>query len=133
MATTTKSSSQFDFDTYNAVMKGANSGLKLFLAEQLLQDVQEVMVRFKSPLRKDIEIVCNEVSELRDNNKKYLASRQAKTDEYKRVVVEDNRGTDDTKLTTIPHTTSADSGRLSDISGPQASTVHTERALGAGV
>jgi NAD(P)-dependent dehydrogenase (short-subunit alcohol dehydrogenase family) len=129
MATTNKS--EFNWDAYNAVMTGANSGLKLFLAQQLLQDVQEVMVRFKSPLREDIDDITDKVIELRENNKKYLASRQAKSDEYKRVVVEDNRGTDDTKLTSIPHTTSVDGGRLSDTSGPQATIDRIERALGS--
>ena len=115
MATTTKqTSSNFDFEAYNAIMKTANSGLKLFLAERLLQDVQEIMVRFKSPLRQDIDALVDSVEELRNNNKKYLASRQAKTDEYKRVVVEDNRGTDDTQLTSLPTSTSAHGGRVSN-------------------
>ncbi len=77
MATTTKqTSSNFDFDAYNAIMTSANSGLKLYLAERLLQDVQEVMVRFKSPLRNDINSLVDEVGQLRADNKKYLASRQ---------------------------------------------------------
>lgn len=70
---------QFDFDAYNKVMKNANSGLKLFLAEQMLQDVQSVMVRFKSPLRNDITDIVDEVGQLRADNKKYLASRETQT------------------------------------------------------
>jgi len=103
----------FDFDAYDAIMKGAKSGLKLYLAEQMLQDVQEVMVRFRSPLCDDIKSVVDSTNQLRLDNKRYLASRQARVDEYKAVVVEPNRGTDDTQLTSIPHTTSADGGKIS--------------------
>ena len=70
---------QFDFDDYNKLMKNANSGLKLYLAEQLLQDVQGVMVRFKSPLRNDITSIVDELAQLRTDNKKYLASRENTT------------------------------------------------------
>ena len=70
---------QFDFDDYNKLMKNANSGLKLYLAEQLLQDVQGVMVRFKSPLRNDITSIVDELAQLRVDNKKYLASRENST------------------------------------------------------
>jgi len=70
---------QFDFDAYNKVMKNANSGLKLYLAEQMLQDVQSVMVRFKSPLRNNITDIVDELGQLRVDNKKYLASRETTT------------------------------------------------------
>lgn len=130
MATTTKQTT-FDFDKYNAIMRSANSGLKLHLAEQMLLDVQQVMVRFKSPLRHDIASIVDNLAQLRADNKKYLASQQRKVDEYKAVVVEDNRGTDDTKLTSYPHTTSVDGGRLSDTSGPQATVDRIERTLGS--
>ena len=116
--------SNFDFESYNALMSKANSGLKLFLAEQLLQDVQEVMYRFKSPLRNDITSIVDEVTQLRADNKKYLASRQNSGN---------TEAIDNPTETLGGASSSADSGRLSDISGPQASTVHTERALGAGV
>lgn len=70
----------FDFEAYNAVMKNANSGLKLYLAEQLLSDVQSVMYRFKSPLREDITSIVDELGSLREANKKYLANRDKTTD-----------------------------------------------------
>lgn len=76
---TKSTQTNFDFDAYNAIMNKANSGLKLYLAEQLLQDVQEVMVRFKSPLRNDITSIVDEVGQLRIDNKKYLASRNNST------------------------------------------------------
>lgn len=71
MATT----NTFDFEQFNALMKNANTGLRLYLAEQLLQDAQSVMVRFRSPLVRDITDIVDELHQLRDDNKKYLASR----------------------------------------------------------
>ncbi len=100
MATT----NNFDFEQYNAIMKTANSGLKLFLAEQMLLDVQEVMVRFKSPLRKDIESLCDEVAQLRADNKKYLASRERTANE-----------SIDNAHSAPQHSTSADAGRVSGV------------------
>ena len=105
MATTTKqTSSNFDFEAYNAIMNSANSGLKLYLAERLLQDVQEVMVRFKSPLRKDIESLVDEVGQLRADNKKYLASRQNSG----------NTEAIDNPVDSATHSTSAAGGRVSN-------------------
>jgi hypothetical protein len=105
MATTTTNS--FDFDEYNKVMANANSGLKLFLAERLLQDVQEVMVRFKSPLRKDIDSIVDEVGQLRADNKKYLASRE-----------KSSSGEIDNAGAESPKSTSADGGKVSGTEAP---------------
>ena len=99
MATQTKQTSSFDFDAYNALMNTANSGLRLFLAERMLQDVQSVMVRYRSPLTKDISDIIDELVQLRADNKKYLATRE-------------NRGTDDAALTPSVHSTSADAGKV---------------------
>jgi hypothetical protein len=98
MALTTQTSS-FDFDAYNALMNTANSGLRLFLAERMLQDVQATMVRYRSPLVKDITDIVDELTQLRDDNKKYLATRN-------------DRGTDDTALTPTAHSNSADAGKV---------------------
>lgn len=100
MATKTQQTSNFDFDAFNALMKTANSGLQLFLAERMLQDVQAVMVRFRSPLVKDITDIVDELDQLRQDNKKYLATRN-------------DRGTDDSSLTPQAHSTSADAGKVS--------------------
>lgn len=94
MATTTKQST-FDFQAFNALMKSANSGLRLHLAEQMLKDVQVTMLRFKSPLLSDMTDIVDELEALREANKKYLATR-------------DNRGTDDTQLQPKSHTSSGD-------------------------
>ena len=97
MATT----NQFNFEQYNQVMKGANSGLKLFLAEQLLLDVQGVMIRFKSPLRNDITSLVDEVGQLRKDNKKYLESRERTANEEI-----------DNANSAPQHSTSADAGKV---------------------
>lgn len=98
MASKTQTSS-FDFDAYNALMTTANSGLRLFLAERMLQDVQATMVRYRSPLVKDITDIVDELEQLRADNKKYLATRN-------------DRGTDDTALIPQAHSTSADAGKV---------------------
>lgn len=117
MATT-----NFDFDKYNAVMKNANSGLKLFLAEQMLLDVQQVMVRFKSPLRNDITSIVDELAQLRQDNKKYLASRQNSGN---------TEAIDNPDSTYSGASSSADTGRNSDYAGPQATVARLEAQLGS--
>lgn len=96
--------SQFNFDAYNEVMKNANSGLKLYLAERMLQDVQEVMVRFKSPLRKDMESIVDELGQLRLDNKKLAQARERSTD-----------GAIDNATIESKPSTSADAGRVSGV------------------
>lgn len=112
--------STFDFKKYNEVMEKANSGLKLYLAIQMLQEVESTMRRFKSPLAKDLVDINDELSDLRERNKKYLASRETSTS--------DSVDNPDRSVAS----NSADSGRASDAAGPQASVVYTERPLGSG-
>lgn len=71
--------SNFDFKSYNDLMKQANSGLRLFLALQSLQEVEQVMRRYRSPFANDIVDIVDLVSTLRDNNKAYLAKRENTT------------------------------------------------------
>ena len=71
MATTS-----FDFDSYNATMKNANSGLRLYLAIQSLQEVETVFRRFNSPFAKEMIDLVDELSSLRERNKAYLAKRE---------------------------------------------------------
>ena len=71
MATTS-----FDFDSYNAAMKNANSGLRLYLAIQSLQEVETVFRRFNSPFAKEMIDLVDELSSLRERNKAHLAKRE---------------------------------------------------------
>jgi hypothetical protein len=64
----------FDFDAYNAVMKGANAGLKLFLATQLLGDVATTAFRYRNPLAQELINTVDELETLR-NQWKTIAER----------------------------------------------------------
>jgi hypothetical protein len=72
--------SQFDFKQYNELMKTANSGLRLFLALRLLEDVESTMRRFNSPLKREMSDIVDEVADLRKRNQEYLAKRDNTTD-----------------------------------------------------
>lgn len=65
----------FNFDAYNQLMKPANSGLKLFLALQLLQDVETNLRRYKSPFAKEVVDLVDEISDLRNRIKASVAKR----------------------------------------------------------
>ena len=69
----------FNFDAFNSIMKDANSGLRLFLALQQLQEVERVMRRYKSPLAREMADIVDELSDLREKNKQYLAKRENTT------------------------------------------------------
>jgi hypothetical protein len=72
--------SNFDFKQYNEVMKTANSGLRLFLAIRMLEEVETTMRRFRSPLAKEMVDIVDELNDLREKNKQYLAKRENTTD-----------------------------------------------------
>lgn len=71
--------SQFDFKQYNELIKSANSGLRLYLALRLLEDVESTMRRFDSPLKRDMSDLVDEVANLRKRNQEYLAKRDNTT------------------------------------------------------
>lgn len=77
---TTKTSNDFNFKDYNDIMKTANSGLKMYLALRLLEDVEATMRRFKSPLAKEMVDIVDELADLRKRNQAYLAKRDNTTD-----------------------------------------------------
>lgn len=68
--------SSFDFDSYNAAMKNANSGLRLYLAIQSLHEVETVFRRFNSPFASDMIDLVDRLNDLRERNKTYLAKRE---------------------------------------------------------
>lgn len=95
----------FDFDTYNALMKSANTGLKLWIAQQMLEDAQMVMLKFKSPLLKEATDIGNKIELLREKNKDYLAKRDSA-----KPMQNDYRTPDEPS--TPQHSTSADAGKI---------------------
>ena len=70
----------FNFDDYNKIMKDANSGLRMYLALQALQEVEATFRRYKSPFATDLVNIVDELTDLRERNKKYLAARENTTD-----------------------------------------------------
>lgn len=76
--------SGFNFEAYNSLMDSANSGLRMYLALQQLEQVEQVMRRFNSPFAQDMIAIVDALAKLRDDNKKYLASRQANTESLKK-------------------------------------------------
>lgn len=81
MATTTNTINrkEFNFDAYNAVMKDANAGLKLFLATQLLGDVASTAARYRNPLLNQLMDLVEEAESLRNEWKAVAAKLQRQT------------------------------------------------------
>lgn len=99
--------SSFDFDSYNAAMKNANSGLRLYLAIQSLQEVETVFRRFNSPFAKEMIDLVDELNDLRERNKAYLAKRENSGN----TEAIDNASAKDGALT--QKSNSADAGKVS--------------------
>lgn len=72
MATT----NQFDFKAYNAIVRGAGSGLKLHLAIQMLRDVDYVMYKFDNPLQGDLGACVSELKEIQVKAKAQAEARK---------------------------------------------------------
>lgn len=75
MAQSTTTTNNFNFDQYNQLMKPANSGLKIYLALQLLQDVETNLRRYKSPFAKEVVDLVDELTDLRNRIKASVAKR----------------------------------------------------------
>ena len=93
------------------MMDSANSGLKLYLALQSLQDVEQTFRRFDSPFAAEMIDIVNQLTKLRAANKAYLESRQANQESLKADNTTsgalDNQHVDGTQ-----HTNSADAGKV---------------------
>jgi hypothetical protein len=86
MATTTKvTTTSFDFSIYNAVMKSAGAGLKLFLVEQLLEDINKTCAYYKNPLEGEVADLLLETSQLRATWKLNAEKRERISDVAKKV------------------------------------------------
>ena len=91
MATLTNNTPRkdFDFDAYNAVMKGANAGLKLFLVQQMLSDIATTAFRYRNPLDQQLIDLADETESLRTEWKAISAKSQRQTPEGKPAQVTD--------------------------------------------
>ena len=91
MATLTNNTPRkdFDFDAYNAVMKGANAGLKLFLVQQMLSDIATTAFRYRNPLAQQLINLADETESLRTEWKAISAKSQRQTPEGKPAQIAD--------------------------------------------
>lgn len=91
MATLTNNTPRkdFDFDAYNAVMKGANAGLKLFLVQQMLSDIATTAFRYRNPLAQQLIDLADETESLRTEWKAISAKSQRQTPEGKPAQIAD--------------------------------------------
>ena len=91
MATLTNNTPRkdFDFEAYNAVMKGANAGLKLFLVQQMLSDIATTAFRYRNPLAQQLIDLADETETLRTEWKAISAKSQRQTPEGKPAQIAD--------------------------------------------
>jgi len=61
---TTTLRKDFDWNAYNAVMKNANNGLKLFLAQQMLAEIAGQVFKYNNPLAEPIRDIAVELSSI---------------------------------------------------------------------
>jgi len=86
---TTTVRKDFDFEAYNAVMKGANAGLKLFLVQQMLSDIATTAFRYRNPLAQQLIDLADETETLRTEWKAISAKAQRQTPEGKPAQIAD--------------------------------------------
>ena len=88
--TTTKNTRKdFNFEAYNAVMKDANAGLKLFLVQQMLSDIATTAFRYRNPLAQQLIDLADETESLRTEWKAISAKSQRQTPEGKPAQIAD--------------------------------------------
>jgi hypothetical protein len=105
MATKSTQQTNFDFATFNGLTERAPAGLKLWIAQKMLEDVQMTMLRFKSPLLQEATQLGDKIELLREKNKDYLAKRDSATGQ--------NAYRTPDEPSTPQHSTSADAGKVS--------------------
>ena len=80
MATTTQAttsySNDFDFTKYYEQIKDAPVGLRLFLAQQLLENSADMMGRAQKDLRAQTEDLADEVQALREQRRKFYEQQE---------------------------------------------------------
>lgn len=67
---------QFNFDAFNQLKKTAPAGLKVFLAQQLMDEVLFTAQRYRNPLRHELSNLCDEIADFRETWKKASAARE---------------------------------------------------------
>ena len=67
---------QFNFDAFNQLKKTAPAGLKVFLAQQLMDEVLFTAQRYRNPLRHELSNLCDEIADFRESWKRQAAARE---------------------------------------------------------
>ena len=79
----------FNFDSYNTMMKGVGTGLKLHLAVQLVKDVVSSLEYFDNPLESEVRPVYNDLkafhSMYKESSKKAQAEKAEKNNSSKSI------------------------------------------------
>ena len=102
------SDNKFNFDAFNQLKKTAPAGLKIFLAEQLMDEVLFTATRYKNPLRFELDKLCEDISSFREDWKK-ASARRAVNDSSVATAHIDN-------LEAMQvHATSADGGKIDTV------------------
>lgn len=79
MATNNTNRKDFDFNSYNTVKGTSNSGLKLWIIEDLLGEVIGQAGKYNNPLLKDMTDIRSELQQLRKEWKAQAAKAQNQT------------------------------------------------------
>lgn len=79
MATNNTNRKDFDFNSYNTVKGTSNSGLKLWIIEDLLSEVIGQAGKYNNPLLKDMTDIRSELQQLRKEWKAQAAKAQNQT------------------------------------------------------
>ena len=102
------SDNKFNFDAFNQLKKTAPAGLKIFLAQQLLDEVLFTATKFRNPLRHTLDEYCSQLALFREEWKKAAARR-----------VENDSSVMTRKIDELEsyknHTTSADGGKVDSV------------------
>ncbi len=69
---------QFNFDSYNSLMKTAPTGLKLHLGVQLVKEVMSSLEHFDNPLEAELRVVYHDLKEFHKTYKEAAKVASAK-------------------------------------------------------
>ena len=102
------SDNKFNFDAFNQLKKTAPAGLKIFLAQQLMDEVLFTATRYRNPLRHELSSLCDEIADFRDSWKKASAARERNDSSIATAHI-------DNLESMQVHATSADGGKVDSV------------------
>ena len=102
------SDNKFNFDAFNQLKNTAPAGLKIFLAQQLMDEVLFTATRYRNPLRHELSSLCDEIADFRDSWKKASAARERNDSSIATAHI-------DNLESMQVHATSADGGKVDSV------------------